>query len=91
MKKVTKQIQPLDEEELEKDLRFAFTNRSETEDQFIEEVMPTIKYHLNEAMSKYQAALVDDISRDLRAHVLSIVVRSKRETIVEDDDETWYK
>lgn len=89
-KKVIRQIEPLDEDELEKDLRFIWNNRSETEDQFLEEIVPTIKYHLNEAMARYQLSMIDDISRQLKNEVVGIVVRSKRATVVEEStDDEW--
>lgn len=89
MKQVIKQIEPLDEDELEKDLRFLFNTRSETTDQFIEEAIPVIKYHLNQAMSKYQESLLKDLTFHMKNEIISVIVRSKRETIVEDDNDEW--
>lgn len=89
VKKVIQQIEPINEEELEKDLRFIWNNRSETEDQFLEELIPTIKYHLNEAMARYQVRLINDLGRQLKNEVIGIVVRNKRGTIVEEDDNEW--
>lgn len=89
VKKVVKSIEPLDEEELEKDIKFALNSRSDTEELLISELMNVIKYHTNEALSRYQHHLVEDISRNLKNEVLSIVVRSKRSSIVEDEGDDW--
>lgn len=89
VKTVLRQIQPLDEEELEKDIRFTFNNRSDTADQFVDEMIPIIKYHLNQAMSKYQDKLVEDLSFHMKNEIISVIVRNKRETVVEDDDNGW--
>lgn len=89
VKRVVKQIQPLDEDELEKDIRFAFNARSETEDQFVDEMIGVVKYHVNEAMSKYQQKLIDDLSFHMKNEIISVIVRNKRETVVEDEDDEW--
>lgn len=94
VKTVIKSIQPLAEEELEKDLRFLFHNRSDTADQFIGEAIPIIKYYLNQAMSQYQEDLVNDLSLHLKNEVIGVIMRNKRETVVEDhppmeDDNDW--
>lgn len=89
MKKVLKSIQPLDEAELEKDIRFALNARSETEDQFVEEMLGVVKYHINEVMSKYQESLLKDLTFHMKNEIISVIVRSKRETIVEDDNDEW--
>lgn len=87
MKKVVRSIEPLDEEELEKDIKFALNSRADTEETLLAELVNVVKYHTNEALSRYQHHLVEDISRNLRNEILSIVVRSKRSAIVEDDND----
>lgn len=87
VKKVVKSIEQLDEAELEKDIKFVLQNRSDTEELLLQELVSVVKYHTNEALSRYQFHLVEDLSRSLKNEILEIIVRSKRETIVEDDNE----
>lgn len=89
MKKVIRSIQPLDEAELEKDIRFTFNTRSETEEQFVDEMMAVVRYHVNEAVSKYQQSLLKDLTFHMKNEIISVIVRSKRETITEDEDSGW--
>lgn len=81
-RKVTSQIQPLDEDELEKDLRFVYQNRSDTVDQFIEEMIPIFKYHANEVMAAYQDKLLDGLTESLRGEIAGIILRMRRETVI---------
>lgn len=87
MKKVVRSIEPLDEEELEKDIKFVLNSRSDTEELLISELVNVVKYHTNEALSRYQLHIVEDLSRNLKNEILEIIVRSKRSSIVEDDNE----
>lgn len=74
----------LDEDALETDIKFLMHNRSETDEQFIDEAIALIKTHMRTALAQYQVQLIDDLSRHLRDEVVNVVVRSKFETDTHD-------
>lgn len=76
------EIEPLNEDELDKDLRFLFHNRSETVDQFVEEAIPVIKYHVNQVIGQYQERLLDELSSYLRGEIAGVMLRVKREQVI---------
>lgn len=90
-RKVLKQIEPLDEEDLETDLRFLFHNCTETADQFVDEAIPVIKYHVNQVMASYQDKLLDALTDQIRGEIAGIVLRVRRETVVVKDGEDGHK
>lgn len=81
-KKSYSEIQPVDEEELDKDLRFLFHNRSDTVDQFVEEAIPVFKYHLNKIMDEYQDGLLDDLTENLRGEIVNVMIRTRRGRVI---------
>jgi hypothetical protein len=88
--RVIKQIEPVDMDELEKDLRFLYHNRTDTVDLFVDEAIPVFKYHLNELVARYQEQLLADLTSSLSGEIAGIIMRSRRETIktpVEDPDD----
>lgn len=98
--RVVKQVEPVDEDELEKDLRFIYHNRNDTVDQFLDEATSVMKYHLNEMMVRYQEGLLNDLTSSLRGEILDVIVRSRRPTVygqspaapkeeVKEDDRPW--
>jgi hypothetical protein len=80
-RKVVREIEPLDEDELIADLKFLYHNRTDTVDLFIEEAIPLIKYHINEVMVKYQDRLMDDLTNSLKGEIAGVILRTRRETI----------
>lgn len=84
MRKVLRSIQPLDEDELEKDLRFLFHNRSETVDQFVDEAIPVFKYHANQVMASYQESLLENLTNSLKGDIAGIILRTRRETVYDE-------
>lgn len=86
---VKRQIEALDEDELDKDLRFLYHNRSDTVDLFIEEAIPIIKYHINEVMVRYQDRLLADLTNSLKGEIAGILLRTRRETIYEKPHVDW--
>ena len=89
MKHVIKEISPTDVDALEADLKFLYNNRSDHVDQFVEEGIALFKSHLHDAMHNYQTQLLEDMSRHLRNEVLNVIVRSRREAVVEDIQDEW--
>jgi hypothetical protein len=87
VKKVLKQIQPLNEEELVADLKFLLNTHWDTNDQLIEQLVPLVKYHVTQVMSDYNQEIITNISRHLQSEVVGVVVRSKREAVYEDKPE----
>lgn len=87
-RKVTKQIEPLDEDELEKDLRFLYHNRSDTADLFVEEAIPVIKYHVNQVMAAYQEKLLEELTQYLKGEIAGVILRTRRETVHGGKDAT---
>jgi len=81
-KKVIKQIEALDEDELEVDLKFLYHNRTDTVDQFIDEAIPLIKYHVNEVMIRYQDRLLEDLTGYLKGEIAGVILRVRRETVI---------
>ena len=77
-----REIEPLDEDELETDLRFLFHNRSETVDQFVEEAIPVIKYHVNQVMARYQDRLLPELTNYLAGEIAGVILRVRRETVI---------
>lgn len=88
-KNVIKQVSPIDEESAEADLKFLYHNRSDTSDQFVEQGLALIKNHVNEAMLNYQMQLIEDLSTQMRGEIVNIIVRNKRQSIVEESDDEW--
>lgn len=82
-RKSFKQIEPLNEDELDKDLRFLYHNRSDTADQFVDEAVPMIKYHVNEVVARYQERLLDELTEYMRGEIAGIILRVRRETILQ--------
>lgn len=80
-RRVIREIEPLDEDELTTDLKFLFHNRTETVDLFIEEAIPMIKYHINEVMVKYQDKLMADLTNSIKGEIAGVILRTRRETI----------
>lgn len=80
-RRVVREIEPLDEDELTTDLKFLFHNRTEHIDQFIEEAIPMIKYHINEVMVKYQDKLMNDLTNSLKGEIAGVILRTRKETI----------
>ena len=89
--KVYKSIEPLDEEELEKDIRFALQTKWETDDHLVDELIPIIRYHQNEAMAKFQEKMLEDITQYFKGELAGVIMRSRRETgvVVSDVKHDW--
>lgn len=83
-RKIVKEIEPLDEDELTTDLKFLYHNRSDTVDLFIEEAIPVMKYHINQVMVAYQEKLMETLTNSLHGEIAGIILRTRRETILDD-------
>ena len=83
-KRVIRQIQPINEDELEIDLRFIYDHHANDADRFIDETISIIKYHVNLAMVDYQDAILGDLTHHLQHEVSSVILRTRRETSYEE-------
>jgi hypothetical protein len=80
-RKVQRMIEPLDEADLETDLKFLYHNRTDTVDQFIDEAIPVIKYHVNQVMTTYQDRLLEELTDYMRGEIAGVILRVRRETV----------
>jgi len=89
--KVYKSIEPLDEEELEKDLRFALQTKWETDDHLVDALIPIVRYQHNEAMGRFQEKMLEDITQYFKGELAGVIMRSRRESgvVVSDDPSDW--
>lgn len=83
-RKVIKQIQPLNEEELETDLKFLLMHHSDTAEHFVQEAIPVIKYHLNLAMADYQEKLLENLTWSLKGEIAGIILRTRRDSVYDE-------
>lgn len=84
---VKKQIQPVDWDNLDDDLRFTFQNYRDDEEQFIREATEVVKTHLNDMMVAYQEQILKEITDGFRGEAINIIMRSRRDTVIEEEDE----
>lgn len=82
-----RQIEPLDEDELDADLRFLYHNRTDTVDQFVEEAIPVIKYHVNEVIAKYQDKLLSELTNHIQGEIAGVILRVRREVVLRPEKE----
>jgi hypothetical protein len=81
--KLVKPMDMLNIEDLQRDLLFSIRNRGATEELLVEDLTAVVKAHLKEVCQKYEWALVEDITEELRNNVLGTVVRAKHVGIPE--------